>query len=130
MGVVDGVDSDVTVLGFEEADNVVRAVEQLALTCNLADWCDSILRNTDMAKHVMEVDDPVACVRNDLDINSDSVEISASVLRWELKRVRCGIEYLKLTRVAGNGADLEGGRQNAAIFVCIAVRSSSLNVGR
>ena len=116
LGVVDGIDSNVTVLGFEKEDDISGAVEWLSLACDLADWDDSVLWNADMAKHVMEVGDPVACVRHDLDINSDGVEISASVLRRELKRVRCGIEYLKLPRVAGNGADLVGVRQQCSDF--------------
>ena len=87
LGVVDGVDSEVPVLGFEKTYNVVGAVEQLPLAHNFTGRDDGVLRNTDVAKHVVEVDDTVAGVSHDLDVDRHRVEISSTVLGWEVKRV-------------------------------------------
>ena len=80
LGVIEGVDSDVSVLGFEETDNVVGAVEQLFLAHNFTSRDDGVLRTKDVSKHVVEVDYPVATVSHDLDVDSDRVEISSAVL--------------------------------------------------
>jgi hypothetical protein len=47
LGVIEGVDPDVSVLGFEETDIVFGAVEQLFLAHNFTNRDDGVLRNKD-----------------------------------------------------------------------------------